>query len=88
MGANHIRETNMKEILKTDPNKVLEFYQNQVRDRIIFDSEDQNMVSLNKMESGCVIPIEKKPRMNMSAYNTPVNVIDPNTAVVNQANEI
>ena len=78
---------NMKEILITDPNKVLKFYQSQKKDSIIYDSEYANMLSLNKMENAYVFPIEKECRPKTSAYNAQVSIIDPNAATVNQAKE-
>ena len=77
---------NMKEILISDPRKVLKFYENQRTQSIISDSGLSDMVSLNKLEVGHVIPIDKERRVSVK-QNTSVNIIDPNAAAINQAKE-
>ena len=87
MLTNKSKENSMKEILISDPAKVLRFYQNEKRDNVIYDSHYPQMIAINKMEPDYVIPIEKETRHKTASFNTPVNIIDPNKAAVNQARE-
>lgn len=76
----------MKEIVISDPKKVLRFYESQRNTNVISDSSLSDMISLNKLEVGYVIPIDKEKRVSVK-QNTSVNIIDPNAAAVNQAKE-
>ena len=76
----------MKEVLISDPRKVLKFYESQQRESIITDSTLSDMISLNKAEASYVIPIDKEKRVRLK-QSTSVNIIDPNAAAINQAKE-
>ena len=82
--------SNTKEIYFSNPSKITSFYKNQHQPNVIFDSSYSNMIGMNKIESEYVIPITKnepKPLVTKSMTSTQVRVIDPNTAIVNQAKE-
>ena len=80
------KSINMKEVLISDPRKVLKFYDSQQRESIITDSTLSDMISLNKAEASYVIPIDKEKRVRLK-QSTSVNIIDPNAAAINQAKE-
>ena len=41
----------MKEIHVSDPNKVLKFFQSQLQQKAVFDSQKGNMMAMNKSNS-------------------------------------
>ena len=78
-----------KEIHFSDPRKLLSFYKQSPKPGVIHDKSYSDMIGLNKIENDYVIAIEKKhPEvLPPGKCNTQVKIIDPNTALVNQAKE-
>lgn len=82
--------SNTKEIHFSNPSSFVSFYKNQPKQGVIFDSSYSKMIGLNKIENEYVIPISKTEPKTTTMKNTnniQVRVIDPNTAIVNQAKE-
>lgn len=78
----------MKEIHISDPAKLIRFFrcQGNQNNTIIEDSSKKDMMALNKLNRHYVIPIEKSV-IKETTSKPNINVIDPNTAAVNQAKQ-